>query len=442
MKVLFLENRYKTFFWDAVAAGLNEAGFKTAWLVQNHDFMPIKTLSESECICIPYPDKSSLGDFVPEALKGIAARDRNINYFGGNAGHYEYYSQSIEAAILQLRPDLVVGEATLFHEQITIEICKRLGIQYVHPSSCRLPPGRFCLYAYDSMVPLAGSGDVLDEGASIELLDQLAGRKVKIDYMEKPSRAGRLHARLRQLQGWFAVWYARLNGEVFNTPALMAKYRLVVAHRKAVAEWEQLAAKAQLNPALCYVLYPLQMQPECNIDVWGQHYRKQDELVGQIAAALPDGWGLLLKPNPKSKYELLGNMLQCVRASGKVVPLSHSSSMIDALASSKVTITVSGTISLESVFSRRPCYSLAMPYMQSFLPSRHLNDVSQLCGRLESTHFMEQSSSHHPADLLAYQMRSSYSGIISDPLSMPSSIAPENIEKVVMSIISVIKVRD
>ena len=40
MKILFIENRHKTFFYEPIAKKLQEEGIEISWLIQNKEFIP------------------------------------------------------------------------------------------------------------------------------------------------------------------------------------------------------------------------------------------------------------------------------------------------------------------------------------------------------------------------------------------------------------------
>lgn len=432
VKVMFIENRYKTYFWDKVAGRMLDDGIDVAWIVQNHAFYP----QSKRVHVIPYPKGADLSRVVPNELKEMESRDRNINFFGGNTGHYAYYHEQIEHVIKEEMPDVIIGEATLFHELITIAVAKSMGIPYFHPSSCRLPPGRFCFYREDTMEPFGGSREVSSVETALQFAKQQASGAVKIDYMVKPSKKKAYINKLKKIRGWYAVFAARMHGEIYNTPSLATKLSLAVRHHHVKAEWEKICRERQVLPERNYILYPLQMQPECNIDVWGNSYRNQTQVVSDILEQLPDGWGLLLKPNPKSKYELSPELIGFVKKHENIIPLSHSSAMVDALKLVQAVITVSGTISLESIFTGFPCLSLAMPYVRDSMPQRHLSSVVELKAKLMALLGLPDADvvRDQAVSLYRYQIYSSYQGLISDPFSDVRCIDPVNIEKIYASI--------
>ena len=124
--------------------------------------------------------------------------------------------------------------------------------------------------------------------------------------------------------------------------------------KENIKEWDSFAVTDIDKKDSFIVLYPLQMQPEANIDVWGFKYRDQLNLIKQICNVLPDNVLLVVKPNPKSKYELSEEIIQYVKNNRKIIPLKHSVSMDGILSQIDLVTTVTGTIAIESILSNIP----------------------------------------------------------------------------------------
>jgi len=134
MKLLFIENRYKTFFFDAIAKVLAKE-YEIFWIVQNHDFIP-KT---GKVFKIPYP-KSEIKPNTNIDLSEVIKSDRQVNFFKKDkTDYFFYYYEKIEELVDEIRPDFVFGESTAFHELLTIKACREKEILFLQPTSCRYP---------------------------------------------------------------------------------------------------------------------------------------------------------------------------------------------------------------------------------------------------------------------------------------------------------------
>ena len=193
MKILFIENREKTWFWERVALYLKLQGFQIAWLVQNPLFQPRSTSIKSEIYVLPFPPKSNQPPDA-EALERVLKNnpevltDRGRIFFGAGASHYEHYKSQISIALDSTKPDIVIGEATLFHELITIGLCRAKGLVYIQPMSNRYPSGRFSLFAFDTQIPIIESGESWELAMVNKLVGRISSNTETPFYMNIPAR--------------------------------------------------------------------------------------------------------------------------------------------------------------------------------------------------------------------------------------------------------------
>ena len=114
-KIIFIENRQKTIFWEEIASYLFKQNIEIYWIVQNHNFTP----KIGSVYQIPYPMSCDMiKNSKNELFRYTASTDRLVNYFKGGVDHYNYYYDCILANIDHIDPDVIIGEATLFHEII------------------------------------------------------------------------------------------------------------------------------------------------------------------------------------------------------------------------------------------------------------------------------------------------------------------------------------
>jgi hypothetical protein len=354
MNILFVENRYRTGFWEAVARELQTAGHRISWLVQNHRFRP----ETGETFLLPYPTGPYRGKKIYEAsIKKVISADRGVNYFGvPSDDHFFQYRDAINELVERIQPDVAFGESTLFHELLTANACRQQGIYYLHPISCRYPTSRFCFYQYDTQQPLGGSGDELPLEKALSLVEAIASHSVKPDYMipqVPPTTRERLADRLRLLRGY-------AEGERYNTPLPWRKMQLSRDQAQLEREWDSLAVeRIYETDQRVKVLYPMHYQPESNIDVWANPYRNQLAVIQSIVNQLRNGEVLYVKPNPKSSYVFTAELLNYIRQhSDRVVALSRTSRMPAILPHIDLVFTVSGTIAMECIFSNKPVVKL------------------------------------------------------------------------------------
>ena len=349
MKILFIENRYKTKLWELIAEKLKDE-HQIYWIVQNHLFAP----SFGKVIKLKYPKGKYKDKTYDDDIKKIISSNRGINYFGLKYDDFIFhYRDQINQCLEELKPDVVFGESTLFHELLVINACKRQKIRYLHPSSTRYPKNRFSFYLYDSQVPFQGSQEKIPKDAAIEIIDSINRRDSLPDYV---SNSNMEISFKRKIKDRILLSISYIFGERFNTPSPYKKYQLNRKSSKRKKIWDKHSTIiSSISKEYFYILYPLQLQPEANIDVWGYPNNNQTELIQNILFQLQPGEKLIIKPNPKSKYEISDELISLIQSNAnKLILLSHEANMSDIINKISLVITVTGTISIECMLSNKP----------------------------------------------------------------------------------------
>jgi hypothetical protein len=439
MKFLFVENRYKTYFWETLAKHLVRSGHDVAWFVQNHAFMPCT----GRVHVLPYPRAADLRE--PKETLDIAfirSTDRNINFFGGNDQHYDYYQGQIDACLDREQPDVVVGESTLFHELMAVAWCRKRGIRYLHPSMLGYPNGRFSIYEGDTKIPLGGSNETPADSDCLVLAEAIRSRTAIPDYMKPPPPAhvARIHPAPRSWKDLRNVFLAYARGEHYNTPPPWRRLLRPLALARLTREWERLALERhqQLGDGAC-VLYPMQMQPEANLDVWGNRYRDQIALICAIADVLPAGRKLLVKANPKTKYEMSDKLIEAMKARGNIVPLPMGVPMGEVLPKAVLVVTVTGTIAVEAVISRVPLAQLGPSVTEGIRGCETITgpeSLPDLLDRIASGQF-PLAEDLDRIELVKRLYQTSFRGGVCDPATMPNVTLDSNVEMVAAELLKV-----
>lgn len=434
MRILFIENRYSTLLWREAAAGLEAAGHEVHWMVQNHLFRP----PGANVTLLPYPSRSRRRQAPLSAgLQAIARTDRALRYFGIQPDHYTHYQSCIDEVIARVSPGAVFGEATQFHELMTIANCKAGGIPFVAPNSTRYPVGRLVFLKDDSFEPVGGSGDVLCDQTAAAMLQMISSRSVRPSYMAPPQRDARASAmrtweQMRIALGWF-------QGERFITPAPWRRIALDREHAAAMREWERLAVErdavrtcAALGPKDAWVLYPLQLQPESNIDMYGQPWNDQRATMARAADALATiGARLIVKPNPKSKYEMNRDLTRAVAQHPNIVPLPHAFAMARVFPQAPIILSVTGTVILESIFSAKPVSVLGEHALSRLRGTIPIGQPEQVADSLSLVlQDRARTATHREAiDLLKELHATSYDALLWDPIARPDLFQPESLQR-------------
>lgn len=417
VKLLFIENRYATRLYQAVSPGLTAAGHEVHWIVQNPVFAPdlpnIHTL--------PFPTTRDLCDSGNHPLYArISKSDRAIIYFGRDNSHYAHYHKHIQRILDLVGPDVVFGESTQLHELLTIEECRIRSIRYLFPTSTRYPPGRLCFLNEDSMNPVGGCGETMPEAEALEMIQQINQRSLVPSYMRTQPRANFGHRR-RVLADKLLIAWSWARGERYLTPSPWKKLKVDRQHAQSRVRWAGLASqryKQGEDKRTPYILYPLQMQPESTIDVWGFPWNDQAEIVRQAGESLaPHGIQLLVKPNPKPKYEIDERLCNVVQATANVVPVPEGVPMHELFANASAVLSVTGTVLIESILAGKKTFAIGHHAMSQY-PSVSVLDKPQA---ITSSFFCHEQSlvcdkRESGLRLIQELFSSSYIARVPDPL--------------------------
>lgn len=425
MRILFIENREKTRFWSAIAAQLEANGHTVAWAVQNPMFadgLP------GRVFIMPFPRPTgAVSPWNPEEWP-LLVTDRGRQYFGSGHAHYSHYEAQYRSILDDFQPQLVLGEATLFHELLAVAEARRRAIPYFHPSAERYPQDRFCFFHDVTQEAYAGEGYQYPDGEALDYAQRVAEGREALVYMRKRGRIGLMLRKLEWAWTRGRVFLARLRGERYNTPGPALKWRLERQVKHRLAQWH--AIERPVDPGDRAILYPMQMAPEANIDVWGRPFNDQVDVMRRILAAAPENVKLAIKCNPKPKYEMSDELLAFARSEPRVILLPAAMRMPDAMAQCVGAITICGTVGFEAVFGRGRCISLRHPVIAENCPDHAAETPEDAVRKLLDEPGSGLGSPALGARLLQAIAHRSYPGYISDPFSSPACLAPENVAKV------------
>ncbi len=176
------------------------------------------------------------------------------------------------------------------------------------------------------------------------------------------------------------------------------------------------------------------MQPEANLDVWGFPYNNQVENIKKLLDTMPDNWQLIIKPNPKSKFELCADLINLVNTNSRCIGVSHELKMDELFSKVAFFFAVTGTICFECIFANKVAFSPALPHVKLFAPNQYGFPDINIFKELENVKFEQ-----NPAELVAYLKENSFKGVISDHFHSNYVYNPENITDLANAFDEVIK---
>jgi hypothetical protein len=418
MRVLFVENKHMTRTWDALAPRLQARGHEVHWLIQNRQY----AARTGELHVMPFP-KAAEGLDDPR-LETIASQDRGVQYFGGQAHHYPHYMRQIEAVLDRVRPDVVIGEPTLFHERLTIEACESRALPYYFPCTMRYPSDRFGFHRGATQRLEHGSGETPNDSRVRELLDLYRARKNPPLFYSQPrgriaSYAQRLLKDLEAAWGWF-------RGERFNTPAPWTKLRLERDKRRRLARWNEIASVSRTRGRF-EILFPLQMLPESNLELYASDFADQLGVLRKILAVTPPDTTVAVKANPVPRYEITDAWLSFAAAEPRIRLAPLAARMDDLFWTSDLIVTATGSVAIEAFMTRRPFVTFVEGPVTPFAPHSVVlpEDVGLVVEAIDQGRWDTPDAA---VEMLRRQFALSHRGIVADTYNFPEVSAPENLD--------------
>ncbi|MDL1980920.1 MAG: hypothetical protein LWX02_05510 [Deltaproteobacteria bacterium] len=240
---------------------------------------------------------------------------------------------------------------------------------------CGLPPGRVIALQTPWQLwqcPYEGDPEVLMR-ESRKMLHTPA--ESRIEYMRKrpvPALWRRLRNRYHELK-----MYERdhKEGSYFQQQKV---FSLQILKNRLPQRWfmhkepqYDIPTNEELNslkgPA-CY--FPLHMEPEATILMYSPWLHDQIEACRLVSQALPVGWKLLVKENPKMRGVRSIDFYQKLRTIPNVLLVAPVVSSTELILRTKVTVTLAGTASIEAVILRKPSIALGRPPLRGMLNAR------------------------------------------------------------------------
>ena len=202
-----------------------------------------------------------------------------------------------------------------------------------------------------------GSVENLSDEDAREIINAIVERSVKPDYMVKQRKT------LRQILHYYTyetkVILSHYFGAKYIIPSFTNKMRRDKMMKKLRAEWDVIAsAKIIPSDGKFVIMYPMQMQPEANLDVWGNKYMNQLNSIKGILNNTDNDCVILLKPNPKAKYELTRDLLDYIKANDRIITVPLSYPMQECLKKTNLVVAVTGTIAIECILMNKPIVTL------------------------------------------------------------------------------------
>ncbi len=428
--VLFLDGRLP--MQALLEAGIEEQAFTSSWLVLGRR----GASKDARVHVVPRPLSSQYVTAAQRFVQ-IESSDPWTRYCGGNAEHYHYYYEHIQRLLQEIRPDLVIGGMTHFHELLAMEACRESAIPYIVPVSAGESLGRFFCYRANTFETVAGSGAFPRPNAVADYIAKHAASRVslyKLDGLDGQGRQSGMSTALAPLSR-----VAAISGAKFCLPSLLKRRAMVRLNRWNLNRWN-MASKTVPSPVApngkIKILFPLQLQPDPAIDVWGARYSDQAALLQRLATAAGDQATIFVKSHPNASCEMNDALLEVVRRNHALVPLSSRVRIQDAFTRADLIVTVTDTIAFHAILAGKPCATLVPSRNNRVSGCRYLSSPEKLASLLYDLQ-SGQFHMHGPEELVEFVQQffaESYEGVIPHPSAALQARHPENGKRLVAAL--------
>jgi len=126
-----------------------------------------------------------------------------------------------------------------------------------------------------------------------------------------------------------------------------------------------------------YVYYPLHVEPEIALSLFGKEYLNQIELIRNIAKSIPVTWKLVVKDHPAGVGRRNIRYYKKLLEIPNVVLVNHYIDSKDVIKNAKMIFTVSGFSGFEALLKRKPVITFGKVFY-NILPKYMANNVRSL----------------------------------------------------------------
>lgn len=434
--VCFIANFNKTYFFHELAQELQRNGYEVFWVVVNsklyrflQEHYPQEKVLYISKKHIRQPAEK-IGEFK---LNELIYGDRSLKYTPEKALPFLVHIQKpLYNFFLQNEIRFVVGEVNWAHEILIHRIISRheeLRCTFLNPHTIRIPNGRFAFFTDEYQTEMLANNEEVERG----------GESYPPIKVEKPAYL-KLNDSLVRKSRTFKERLMKLKRFVTeeniddDDPTLISEREIRLKIRSAEELNKELYRMVDTVPLsqvqnLPYVFLALHKQPEASIDVLGRYYEDQYQNIINIWRVLPDDWILLVKEHTNA----LGDRgLQFYRKLSKirnVLFLDEATDSHEAIRRSRLVVSVSGTVAYEAALMGKPAWTFAPTFFNRLATCRHIT-LEMLKNTSTIHQLLDDSTGMNLEEFTRFLYHHSFEGIISDPVSDPRCMEPENIQKV------------
>ena len=472
MRAVFVTNQRKTEFYSAVARKMEARGVTVFWISVGERWTQLLTDNGwPRCRILSLSDHGEnwtqqfdpsdaeraraqrIEETAEAGLKNILIMDRELNKRPGlrTEAYVHVVLGLIEDFVLENDIDVGFGEATWAPELLTAEVLRAHGRAYYMPHTIRIPSTRFAFF----------SGIFHNDVAHIRTPDENDRALAQAAICAVRTRGERPFYFTRNMnpQRWRNHWVDEAieavkapSSQQFDhtVPDVLTRSRRRIQARYQ-ARLANRSAPFQATPETIerpFVLVLLHKQPESSVDVWGNALNNQLEVIRALTRLLPFDWEVWVKEHGHAigdrslaYYKELASLPGC----RLIDPAEDSMALIKQAG---LVASVSGTACMEAGVLGVPAVTFGDVFFAPLLLRTGLNpfaldrnDMGSLL--MEATAFRDRPAREKETlNFLTGLIAQSFEGLISDPISAPECMEPDNVSKVADAVVTLVSTHE
>lgn len=436
MNICFVANFHKTYLFHEVAKRLQRDGVRVFWVVVNRklrDFL-LEHYDKDQVLYLSKLNAAQecapVGDF---RLNELVHGDRVLTHERSWAWQFlENIQRPFHDFIAANEVKHVFGEVTWAHEILFHRILTNrteLGARYLCPHTIRIPNGRFGFFTDEFQ------SELLERPQdSREVFDVADLQVAKPDYLKindaRLDKARSIRSRLHRMKRFFTK--ENIDDVDPTVPAnrwLAFKLRAAEEFNREMYRFVRTEPFTEELAASPYILMTLHKQPEASIDVIGRYYENQWINILNVWRSLPDGWRLVVKEHTNAIGDRSVWFYAKIKRLRNLVLIDEKEDSHRLINACKVVVTVSGTVAYEAALLGKRAYTFA----PCFFNKLNGCDAIGLNETRAAIDWLDWNSNAPKCDISQLISRS-YKGLISDPVSSPSCVDPDNVQSIAAAI--------
>lgn len=310
---------------------------------------------------LPVPDYALLASLESEGVPTIKSmiqgdstlRDRQPKE---SLGYATLLAHKMEHYLATLKPDLVLSTFDNLHSSLSLAVAKKMGIPWVAMTFTAIPGGLtgFCKgVTPENLVPITRKSDQELKAIAQKIIANVRKSNQQIIIYRKPlfsTKTLRVYVNnvIRR------IFYAKNTGfDRYICPTMAERIKNIVS-RSTNALFMPARHMIKEPPQNQFIYFPIHMQPESTIDVWGVFYRDQLALIRQISSAMPADVQLVVKLHPSDPGTYTPTHLKRLMSIPGVLIGHPGSSTYPFLRRSSAVMGIYGTACLEAALLGKP----------------------------------------------------------------------------------------